>query len=47
MALSQFETKKVEKMVAKFAEKHRPPQNIRHKLDLAFGLKVKAWKYSR
>ena len=36
MALSQFETKKVEKVVAQFVEKHRPPQNIRNKLDLAF-----------
>ena len=36
MALSEFETKRVEKMVAQFVEKHRPPQNIRNKLDLAF-----------
>ena len=36
MALSEFETKKVKKMVAQFVEKHRPPQNIRNKLDLAF-----------
>jgi hypothetical protein len=36
MALSEFETKKVEKMVAQFVEKHRPQPNIRNKLDLAF-----------
>ena len=36
MALSEFETKKVEKAVAEFVETRRPPPHIRPKLDFAY-----------
>ena len=36
MPLSEFETKKCEKVVAHFIEKHRPPRNIRDELDIGF-----------
>jgi hypothetical protein len=36
MALSEFETKRVEKEVSAFIDKHRPPPHIRPELDLGF-----------
>lgn len=36
MAFSEFETKRLEKIVGAFVEKHRPPPHIRPELDLAF-----------
>jgi hypothetical protein len=36
MTLSEFETKRCEKLVAEFVEKRRPPPHIRAELDLAF-----------
>jgi hypothetical protein len=39
MALSEFETKKIEKEVAAFVEKRRPPPHIRPELDLGFRVK--------
>ncbi len=36
MALSEFETKKIEKEVSAFVEKRRPPPYIRPELDLGF-----------
>jgi len=36
MALSEFETKKVEKEVSAFIAQHRPPPHIRPELDLGF-----------
>ena len=36
MALSEIETRKVEKAVSKFMEKHRPPPHIRPELDLGY-----------
>ncbi|WP_202845222.1 DUF3024 domain-containing protein [Luteimonas sp. SJ-9] len=36
MALSEFETKRLEKVVGSFIQKHRPSPHIRPKLDLAF-----------
>lgn len=36
MALSEFETKRVEKMASAYTEKHRPPAHIRSQLDLGF-----------
>ena len=39
MALSEFETKKIEKEVRAFIEKHRPPPHIRPELDLGFLVK--------
>ena len=39
MALSEFETKKIEKEVGKFIEKRRPPPHIRPQLDLGFRVK--------
>ena len=39
MALSEFETKKIEKEVRAFVEKRRPPPHIRPKLDLGFRVK--------
>lgn len=36
MALSEFELKKIEKVVGVFINKHRPPAHIRSELDLGF-----------
>jgi len=36
MAFSELESKRLEKLVGAFVEKHRPPPHIRPKLDLAF-----------
>jgi hypothetical protein len=36
MAFSEIETKKIEKAMAVFMEKHRPPIHIRAKLDLGY-----------
>lgn len=39
MALSEFETKKIEKRVRAFVEMRRPPPHIRSELDLGFRVK--------
>jgi hypothetical protein len=39
MALSEFELKKCEKLVADYIEKHRPPVHIRNELDLGYRIK--------
>ena len=39
MALSEFETKKIEKEVRAFVDKRRPPPYIRPELDLGFRVK--------
>jgi hypothetical protein len=36
VTLSEFETKRCQKLVAQFIETRRPPQHIRAELDLAF-----------
>lgn len=36
MALSEFETKKIEKEVSAFIEKRRPPPHIRNEVDLGY-----------
>jgi hypothetical protein len=36
MAISEFETKRDEKIVGQFVEKHRPPAHLRNQVDLAF-----------
>ena len=36
MALSEFETRRVEKAVQSFLDKHRPPPHVRPKLDLGY-----------
>lgn len=36
MALSEFEMKRIEKLVGGFIEKRRPPAHIRSKLDLGY-----------
>jgi hypothetical protein len=36
MALSEFETKKIEKALAAFMEKRKPPIAVRSKLDLGY-----------
>jgi hypothetical protein len=36
MALSEFEVKRCEKLVAAFVERRRPPRHLRSQLDLAF-----------
>ena len=36
MAFEQFTYKKVEALTDEFVEKHRPPANLRQKLDLSF-----------
>ena len=39
MALSEFETKKIEKELRAFVERRRPPPHIRPELDLGFRVK--------
>ena len=39
MALSELETRRVEKDVGAFVEKRRPPPHIRNELDLGFRVK--------
>ena len=36
MAISEFEIKRIEKLVGGFVEKMRPPPDIRNKLDIGF-----------
>jgi hypothetical protein len=36
MAFSEFETRRLEKVVGAFVERHRPPPHIRPRLDLAY-----------
>lgn len=36
MALSEFESKRVEKLASQYVEKHRPPPHIRSELDIGF-----------
>jgi hypothetical protein len=38
MALSEFEVKRMEKMVGRFIEKRRPEPHLRDKIDLSFKL---------
>ena len=38
MALSEFESKNVEKAISRFMERRRPPPHIRPKLDLGYHL---------
>jgi hypothetical protein len=39
MTLSEFETKRCEKLVGQYVENHRPPAHIRNELDLDFCIK--------
>lgn len=36
MALSEFEIKKIEKLVGQYVERKRPPKHIRNELDISF-----------
>ena len=36
MTISEFETKRYERLAALFAEKHRAPPHLRHELDFSF-----------
>ena len=36
MALSEFETKRIQNIVGKYIEKNRPPKKIRDQVDLSF-----------
>ena len=36
MALSEFEIKKIQKVVGQYIEKHRPPAEMRNEVDLSF-----------
>lgn len=36
MALSEFEIKRIQKIVGKYIEKNRPPEKIRDQVDLSF-----------
>lgn len=36
MALSEFEIKRIEKLVGTFIDQRRPEPNIRHKVDISF-----------
>jgi len=38
MAISEFEQKKIEKLVGEYVEKRRPPAHLRDKADLSFRL---------
>jgi hypothetical protein len=47
MALSEFELKRCEKLVAEFVEKRRPPPHLRAQVDLAFrifGQSIEIWE---
>lgn len=39
MAFSEFETRRLEKILGAFIDQHRPPSHLRPKLDLAFRIK--------
>jgi spore coat polysaccharide biosynthesis protein SpsF (cytidylyltransferase family) len=39
MAFSEFEIKKIQKVVGRYIEKHRPPVNLRNEVDLSFRIK--------
>ena len=39
MALSEFETKRCEKLISKYVESRRPPVHIRPELDLGYRVK--------
>ena len=39
MALSDFEKKRIERIVRDYIEKHRPPAHIRNEVDLSFRVK--------
>lgn len=36
MAISEFETKRCEKYVSEYVEKHRPPAHLRNEVDLCY-----------
>jgi len=36
MALSEFETKRIQKILGKYIEKNRPPEKVRDQVDLSF-----------
>ena len=38
MAISEFEQKRIEKLVREYVEKRRPPAHLRYKVDLSFRL---------
>ena len=42
MAFTQFEAARINKVVSAFISEHRPPPQIRPKLDLAYRLKVQS-----
>ncbi len=39
MAFSEFEIKKIQKVVGRYIEKHRPPVYLRNEVDLSFRVK--------
>ena len=38
MAFSEFETKRIHKILGRYIEKNRPPENVRDEVDLSFRL---------
>ena len=42
MAFTEFEAKRISKVVGAFISEHRPPPHIRPKLDLAYRLKAQS-----
>jgi len=36
MAFSEFEIKKLQKIVGRYIDKHRPPEHLRNEVDLSF-----------
>ena len=39
MAFSEFETKRIQKILERYIEKNRPPENLRDEVDLSFRIK--------
>ena len=44
MPISEFEIKRIEKLVGQFVEKRRPESHIRNKLDLAFRISEQSFE---
>ena len=39
MAFSEFEIKRIQKIIGKYIERHRPPVHLRDEVDLSFRVK--------
>ena len=45
MTISEFETKRYEKLAARFAAKHRAPTHLRHELDFSFRIESQSVEF--